>query len=47
MARCIVELERIYGIGHGGDRKSSSNNSNLIKSQKDIAGQLNMMLPKQ
>ncbi|ERI90963.1 hypothetical protein HMPREF1982_03525 [Clostridiales bacterium oral taxon 876 str. F0540] len=28
MARCIVELERIYGIKHGGDR-ASLNNSNL------------------
>ena len=28
--RCIRELERIYGIQHGGDRKSSGNNCHLI-----------------
>ena len=40
--RCIKELERIYGIQHGGDRKSdesSSNNFNL-KSQEDLADEL-------
>lgn len=40
--RCIKELERIYGIQHGGDRKSeesTSNNFNL-KSQDDLADEL-------
>lgn len=32
----IKELERLYGVEHGGDRKSSTNNSVLI-SQSDIA----------
>ncbi|MCD7996395.1 MAG: ParB N-terminal domain-containing protein [Clostridiales bacterium] len=35
----IRELERIYGIKHGGDRKSSTNNSDLI-SQSTVADQL-------
>ena len=39
MARCIIELERIYGIKNGGDRKSDLNNSNL-KSQKQLAEQI-------
>jgi len=39
MARCIQELERIYGIQYGGDRKSSLNNSNL-KTQSDLAEEL-------
>ncbi|MDK2800589.1 MAG: hypothetical protein PWQ70_2208 [Clostridiales bacterium] len=39
MARCIQELERIYGIQYGGDRKSSLNNSNL-KNQSDLAKEL-------
>ena len=42
MAKCIVELEKIYGINHGGDRKSSLNNSNLIKTQKEFAHELGM-----
>lgn len=41
LGRCIVELERIYGIAHGGDRKSSSHNDNL-KSQDDLANELEM-----
>ena len=36
----IKELERIYGIEHGGDRKSSPNNSDLKKSQSDLATQM-------
>lgn len=39
MARCIRELERIYGIRQGGDRKSNPNNSDL-KSQKQLSDQL-------
>jgi len=35
-ARCIVELERLYGITHGGNRKSSSDNPNL-KTGKELA----------
>lgn len=38
MAKCIMELERIYGIGHGGNRNSSEHNVNLPKpTQKDLA----------
>ena len=29
MGRCIIELERLYGIRHGGDRKSSGNRCQL------------------
>ena len=32
-------MERLYGVEHGGDRKSSTNNSVLI-SQSDIASQM-------
>ena len=35
----IKELERLYGIEHGGDRKSKSNYS-VLKSQSDIAAQM-------
>lgn len=41
MAKCIVELERIYGIRNGGDRKSDEYNVNL-KTQKDLAEQINL-----
>lgn len=41
LAKCIVELERIEGIRHGGDRKSSGSNFHL-KSQTDIADELGM-----
>ena len=37
----IKELERIYGIEHGGDRKSNTNNS-VLKSQSDLATQMGM-----
>lgn len=37
--RCIKELERIYGIKNGGDRKSEENNLPL-KSQEDLAREL-------
>ncbi|ASA21836.1 hypothetical protein B9T62_14260 [Paenibacillus donghaensis] len=47
MAKCAVELERIYRIEHGGDRgnqyekkEASSNYSNLAKTQEDIANDL-------
>lgn len=33
----IKELERLYGVRNGGDRKSVPNNSDLKKSQEDIA----------
>lgn len=41
LGRCIKELERLYGIEHGGDRKSSLQNPNL-KSQEDLARELKM-----
>lgn len=37
--RCIAELERIYGIQNGGDRKSDGHNVQL-KSQDDLAKEL-------
>lgn len=37
----IKELERIYEIEHGGDRKSNTNNS-VLKSQSDLATQMGM-----
>lgn len=47
MGRCIKELERLYGIRHGGDRKSNPNNSDLINgdkpgSQAELAALLGM-----
>lgn len=39
-ARCIMELEIIYGIKNGGNRKTDPNNSDLIKNQKDLADDL-------
>ena len=36
----IKELERLYGIEHGGDRKSKPNNSVLNNSQSDLTSQL-------
>lgn len=39
----IKELERIYGIHNGGDRKSDSNNFSLI-SQTDLADKLGMSM---
>jgi hypothetical protein len=39
MTKCIVELERIYGIRNGGDRKSDQNNFG-VKTQKDLANDL-------
>ena len=39
--RRIQELERLYGIRHGGDRKSKPINSDL-KKQEDLAKSLNM-----
>lgn len=38
MARCIIELERIYGITHNGDR--TSGNNFILKTQADLAEQL-------
>ena len=37
--RCIKELERIYGIRNGGDRKSDQNNLGL-KTQKELASDI-------
>lgn len=37
----IKELERLYGVQNGGDRKSDTNKSVLI-SQSDIASQMGM-----
>lgn len=39
LGRCIKELERIYGIKNGGDRKSELNNSTL-KTESDLAAEL-------
>ena len=39
LARCVVELEKLYGIRNGGDRKSDVDNPHLI-SQKDLAKQI-------
>lgn len=39
MAKCIMELERIKGISHGGDRKSNQDYLDLI-TQKDLAEEL-------
>lgn len=36
----IKELERLYGIQNGGDRKSKPNSSELKKSQSDLAAQM-------
>ena len=36
----IKELERLYGIQNGGDRKSEPNYSELKKSQTDLAAQM-------
>lgn len=41
LGRCLVELERIYGIKNGGDRKSDCQSDNLIK-QSDIQKELNI-----
>lgn len=45
MGRIILELERIYGVSHGGDRKSNSDNTSLI-SQEELAKQYNMSIDK-
>ncbi|MDD3569803.1 MAG: hypothetical protein PHY44_01720 [Lachnospiraceae bacterium] len=37
----IKELERLYGIEHGGDRKSKGQND-LLKTQSDIAKEMDM-----
>ena len=47
LGRCIKELERLYGIEHGGDRKSSGQIDNLIqdaspKTESELAKQLKM-----
>ncbi|WP_315114509.1 hypothetical protein [uncultured Clostridium sp.] len=41
MAKCIQELERIYGIKHGGAGSSHTDNLNG-KTQKDLANQLDI-----
>ena len=41
--RCIAELERIYGIKNGGDRKSDDfrfSNGETDKSQSDLMAEL-------
>lgn len=42
--RCLMELERIYGIQHGGDRKSeeASGNNFHLKTQSNLADELGM-----
>lgn len=39
LGRCIAELERIYGIKQGGDRKSDETKFQL-KTQDDLASEL-------
>ena len=39
LGRCIKELERIYGIMNGGDRKSDGTKFQL-KTQDDLANEL-------
>lgn len=41
MGKCLKELERIYGIRRGGDRKSKQNNFTLI-TEDDLANQTGM-----
>jgi ParB-like chromosome segregation protein Spo0J len=41
LARCLVELERIYGITRGGDRKSKVDNPPL-KTQEELAGEIGL-----
>lgn len=41
LARCIKELERLYGIQNGGDRKSDENNFQL-KTKEKLAEEFNM-----
>ena len=41
LGRCIKELERIYGIKNGGDRKSDGHNVQ-VKTQDDLASELEM-----
>ncbi|WP_315114499.1 hypothetical protein [uncultured Clostridium sp.] len=45
MAKCIKELERIYGIKNGGDRgnqykKAEPNNSDVVRTQRQLAEQI-------
>ena len=46
MAKCIMELERIYGIKKGGDRgnqyKEAEPNNSVLTDQKQLAKQLNI-----
>lgn len=50
MARCIQELERIYGIRNGGDRgnqyikKEADSNNLSLATQTDLAKELNMSM---
>lgn len=37
MAKCIIELERIYGIKNGGNRKSERDNLVVKKTQEELA----------
>lgn len=39
MAKCIMELERIYGIKNGGDRKSEGQNVR-VKTQSELADEI-------
>lgn len=42
MAKCIVELERIYGIEHGNNQQEnrSSQNAKSIKTQEGLANDI-------
>ena len=41
LGRCIKELERIYGIEHGGNRNHQDENfSSCVKTQKDLSDEL-------
>jgi hypothetical protein len=43
MAKCILELERIYGIrqGRGGD--TTNPNNSVVKTQEQLAKQLGLV----
>lgn len=43
LGRCLKELDRIYEIAHGGDRKSKVQNAPL-KTQKDLADEIGISL---
>ena len=43
LGRCIIELERIYGIQHGGKRKSGARpNNSVLRTQRELADKLDI-----